>query len=67
MKGVEHYNYENKRFFKSLHKAIKSKEKVDKISDNFKNNDIKDEQLKIMFGQSLEKIILVVSVLRMKI
>ena len=60
VKVVEHHNYGNKRFSKSLNDAIKSKEKSDKkfddvMTDDFKTNDIKDEQSNskkktIMFG-----------------
>ena len=43
LERVEHHNYGNKRFSKSLNDAIKSKEKSDKKSDHFKTNGIKDE------------------------
>ena len=48
VKGVEHHNYANKRFSKSLNDAIKSEDKSYKKSDDVKTddinaNDIKDE------------------------
>ena len=46
VKGVEHHKYGNKRFSKSLHNAIKSKEKPDSKLDDAMTNDIKDERSK---------------------
>ena len=48
VKGVEHHNYGNKRFSKSLNDTMKSKKsdkKCDDLkTDNVKTNGIKDEQ-----------------------
>ena len=46
VKGVEYHNCRNRIFSKSLHDAIKSKEKSDKKSDDVNENDIKDYQSK---------------------